>query len=509
MKGVIWVRVSSVEQARGYSTDAQLRALREAAEQRSIEIVREFRVAESAKTSETRRRFRELVDFIGEYKPDYLIAFAIDRITRNPDDLYAIHNLIDRGGLSVLLVNQNKVINRDSPPVDKFTFMMFGNIAYLDNMQRGERVKMGMLEKARGGVFPSRVPVGYMNVPDPAEPSGRRPTVAIDPARGPLIKLAFELYARGGYSLATLRDELNRRGLKQRPTSKNPNAPISIYGLQVILGNPFYYGMVRWGKQVFKGTHEPLISTDLFNRVQARLRENCSYAKPAAKKHFAFKPFLRCGHCHAGITAEEKEGAHKSGSYVYYHCTHSKDRNCPLGNFREEKVDEMFAEALGKLYIDRDIADKIKEQLKSSHTEHEGADKRELRRLQSEYTRKTNQLGLIYDDRLDGTITKEQYKEKQVAIERDLGSIQADIEKLGRINRKYKEEGSTVIDLLNGFKDIYQAADLAGKAAILGAVVDRASLRGDNLYVSWKQPFDILFTLGEGERVLRNTKWRA
>ncbi|MGA2532714.1 MAG: hypothetical protein ABSG19_06710 [Candidatus Aminicenantales bacterium] len=84
---------------------------------------------------------------------------------------------------------------------------------------------------------------------------------------------------------------------------------------------------------------------------------------------------------------------------------------------------------------------------------------------------------------------------------------EADIEKLGRINRKYKEEGSTVIDLLRGFKEIYQAADLEGKAAILGAVVDRATLRGDDLHVSWKQPFDILFTLGEG--VLRNTKWRA
>ncbi len=64
MNGVLWVRVSSVEQAKGYSPDAQLRELREAAEKRSIDVVKVFQVAESAKTSSARKQFRELVDFL-------------------------------------------------------------------------------------------------------------------------------------------------------------------------------------------------------------------------------------------------------------------------------------------------------------------------------------------------------------------------------------------------------------------------------------------------------------
>jgi hypothetical protein len=70
-----------------------------------------------------------------------------------------------------------------------------------------------------------------------------------------------------------------------------------------------------------------------------------------------------------------------------------------------------------------------------------------------------------------------------------------------------KDEGSTIIDLLAGFKETYMPADFEGKSKILGAVVDRAVLRGGDLHVSWKQPFDTLFTLGEGVR--RNGMWRA
>ncbi len=427
-------------------------------------------------------------------------------MTRNPEDLHTLHRFIE-AGLKVFVVNQGKVIGKDSPPSDRFTFLLFGDIAYLDNLQRAERVKMGMNEKARGGTYPSRAPVGYMNIPDPADPMGQRRIITPDSVKGPLVRLAFDLYAQGGYSLATLKDELNRRGLRQKSTAKHPNAPMSIHGLEVILKNPFYHGLITWAGQSWAGTHEPLVSADLFNRVQARLSENRSYAKPASKKQFAFKPFLRCGYCHSSITAEEKSGAHKSGRYVYYRCTYAKGRDCPQGHFREEDIDRMFAENLGQLYVDKAIAEKITEGLKQSHTLQQASDKRELKRLQSELTRRTNHLDLLYQDRLDGTITKEQYKDKQAGIQQDLRNVQADIEKLGRHNAKYKEEGSAIIDLLKGFKETYLAADPEGKAEILSAVVDRATLRGGDLFITWKRPFDILFILGEG--VLKTKTWQG
>ena len=180
-----------------------------------------------------------------------------------------------------------------------------------------------------------------------------------------------------------------------------------------------------------------------------------------------------------------------------------KNRKCPQERFTEAEIDTMFADALGQLYIDKDIADKIKARLKESHARQQEEDRKELRRLQAEFTRKTNHLELIYQDRLDGTISKEDYLKRKETIEQDKRAIQADIEKLDRINGKYKEEGSTIIDLLGGFREIYQAADNENKAAILSAVIDKAVLRGGELHVFWKEPFDILFLLGERVRLGR------
>jgi hypothetical protein len=106
-----------------------------------------------------------------------------------------------------------------------------------------------------------------------------------------------------------------------------------------------------------------------------------------------------------------------------------------------------------------------------------------FQRLRLEETRKTNHLNLLYTDRLDGTITKEQYLEKQAVIQQELRGIQADIEKLGRYNAKYREEGSAIIDLLKDFKQTYDEADEEGKAVILSAVIDKA-LSGTEISLS-------------------------
>ena len=54
---VIYARVSSSEQAEGYSIDSQLKLLRDYAKKNSMTIVREFRDKESAKRGSTRRVF--------------------------------------------------------------------------------------------------------------------------------------------------------------------------------------------------------------------------------------------------------------------------------------------------------------------------------------------------------------------------------------------------------------------------------------------------------------------
>ena len=361
-------------------------------------------------------------------------------------------------------------------------------------------------------------PTGYLPVADPADPSGKRRLVVVDPVRSPLVKQAFESYAQGKHSLVTLCEEMNSRGLTTRPSPKRPAHPITFNHLHKLLKNPFYYGEHSWSGQMWKGNYEPLITQQLFNQVQVQLADHRSYIKPAAKKWFAFKSFLKCGYCGSSITGEEQQGKGGNGHYVYYRCTFGRkvtDPNwyqkkfgtdyCIQKRWTEKEIDSLVSDALGKLYLDDFIAAKIRERLKKTHVEEEAFERRELRRLQSELTRKNTYLSVLYQDRLEGTITKDEYREKKVVFQRDVDMAQLAIDRVARHNVKYKEQGSEIIELLRGFKKVYLAADLEGKSKILAVMLEQVVLKKDGeSFFFWHEPFNTIFTL---ETFINIGKW--
>jgi hypothetical protein len=67
MRIITFARVSSCEQEReGYSLEAQEKAMREKVAREGWEIIKEFRVAESAKKSENRTEFRKMLKYVRE-----------------------------------------------------------------------------------------------------------------------------------------------------------------------------------------------------------------------------------------------------------------------------------------------------------------------------------------------------------------------------------------------------------------------------------------------------------
>ena len=89
-----------------------------------------------------------------------------------------------------------------------------------------------------------------------------------------------------------------------------------------ILRNPFYYGDFRFGKQIYKGNHDPLISKSLFDKAQTQLY---SVPKQWSKHSFPFKKLCICGKCGGNITAElryRKIKGNNVNTHIYYHCNH-------------------------------------------------------------------------------------------------------------------------------------------------------------------------------------------
>jgi site-specific DNA recombinase len=505
-RGVLWCRVSSEEQKSGFSLDAQERILTDFAKQKGITVVRIFRVAESASTATKRREFKAMLAFIEKEKIPILIAEKIDRVTRNVADLARIYELM-RGGLTVHFAREGMAVAEDSDPSVHLSFDIIAAVSAYIAKNIGREGLKGMREKAEQGGVPYTCPIGYVPIPDPADPRGKRRTVKVDEKRGPLVADMFRLYATGKFSLASLTEKMNRRGLNTRPSLTWPKAgrgsrsltPPTIFKM---LNNTFYFGEVKWKGNIYKGRHEPLITRHLFNQCQAVLRKHCHYVHPETKKQFAFKPWATCGACWRLLRAEEQTGSHNSGRYVYYHCRRPGCSN--TASYKEAFIARMVEEALGGLYIDDTLAARIKSHLRESVVEQNASEKAALTRLAAEETRRTNHLNIIYQDRLDGVLTAEQYKAKAAETEAALDAVRQERERLRQTNTRFKDEGSLLIDLLRSVKDRYLEADAAGRQAILSVVLDKVVLRPDDYYVTFREPFAMLFDM---KRVMKNREW--
>jgi site-specific DNA recombinase len=505
---ILWIRVSSEGQSHKFSLDSQEDLLTKAAEK--FDVVATFRITESAKTSDRRKKFKEMVEYVKTNKVGTIFAWTHNRLGRHYKDFNIIQSLIDDNDVSIVLVKDNKTINKRSPGTDRFVFQMMGALAELDNRDRGDEVRTKIAEAARQGRVPHLVPIGYFNSRDSTDPSGKRRTVVQDEERAPLVAWAFEAFAKGRWSLTTLAAELNARGLTTKPSPKRIPNLITAGNLHKTLINRFYYGEFPSGGTLHTGSYKPLVTRELWNQVQSRLNENRTFSHPETKKFFAFRPFLKCSYCHCSITGDDKTGRHGKGKYTYYFCTSGKLRvdpawyqkkfrtdRCPQKYWKESEIDGLIEAEIGKLYLNDLIVEKIRERLKKTNTQEEVFERKELRRLETERTRKRTHLKLSYRDRLDGKISLEQYEEVQAELQTDLHRIESDIEKLGSHNFRYREQGSQILRLLQGVKDMYHNADLAGKHKILEVILDRAVLRGNDIHITWNSPFDLLFTLGE------------
>jgi len=125
--------------------------------------------------------------------------------------------------------------------------------------------------------------------------------------------------------------------------------------LYITLRNHFYYGSFEYpkgGGKWYIGKHTPIITKDLFDKVQEKM---LSYSLNNEPKEFAFTRLMTCTLCGSGITACEKFKKQQNGNvhrYVYYGCCRFQDKNCPSGYLREDALIEQLANLMDKIDLD-------------------------------------------------------------------------------------------------------------------------------------------------------------
>ena len=481
-KAVVYIRVSSKEQEEvGFSLDAQLKLLNDYARSHNMEVVHTYMDVESAKTA-GRTEFGQLVQFLksqqalppGNSTCQTVLVEKTDRFYRNVHDLVIIRDL----GVTVHLAKENVVMSSGSRSHEKFVHGLNVLLAerMVDNLS--EETKKGMLEKAQQGIWPSQAPIGFMNVEGP----NKKRIIVLDEMLAPLVKIMFELYATGLYPTKDLAKEATRIGLVHRKSGNKLGKGV-MYDL---LNNPIYYGDFYWKGVLYNGTHTPIISKELFDKVQLVFNRRSSCPTGRQKHDFLFHGLMTCGHCGCALVAEIKKE-----KYVYYHCTGNKGK-CPEKYTREEVLDQKFMESLKRIQLDNDVVDWIVEVVNSSTAEERAQREVQLAALNQQKQRMESRLEKMYLDKLDGVLEDEEYRRLSNKSRGELTNLKFSLEQLQRQNEVKAMDGSRVLELAQKAATLYSAQISDEKRKLLNCVHSNSTFAGGELTVNYRKPFDMI-----------------
>lgn len=483
MKAVYFARVSTREQAEeGYSLSAQEKLLRDYAEKQKFPIVKKFSVPESARGKQERKLFNTLLEYISKHNNvKIVICEKVDRITRNFKDAVKLQDwLSEDDERQIHFVKQGLIIHKNSKSTEQLMWDIFLALARNYSNNLSEEARKGLNEKSEQGWYPGSRKRGYKTVGE----MGRKIWVVDkQSSEARYIALAFELYDTGNFTLRTVSQELYDHGWSIS------GKPISISELHKLLSDPFFCGEFVWNGKLFKSAkHEPLISKELFYRVQDRLKR--VYKAGKYRKHdFLFGGGLTiCGECDRVVTWEIQKG------HSYGHCTQYKTACTQKKYIKENNVSNKVLEIFDQLKIDDpDILEWVRKALKESHQEEKEYHAEIINDLQRKKSQIEKRLDTIYDDRVDKVISKEQYSRKQKQYEGELEAVLESIEKHTKANISYQKLGMNIFELSQRGREIYEKLlTKEEKRELLYFVLSNMKIRGEEVIPTFHNGFEVI-----------------
>jgi hypothetical protein len=326
---------------------------------------------------------------------------------------------------------------------------------YIRNL-REETIK-GITGRLAQGIYPFRAPIGYV------DNGGGKPKTP-DPVMAPMVCKAFELYASGQHSLLSLRSELKRLGLRN-----GYGKPLSKCGVETILNNPFYCGLIRIKRTgaVYRGVHEAIIPLALFDRVQ-RIKAGKS-GKKVTKHNHTYRGLFRCANCDAAMTPERQKG------HVYYRCQTS---DCPTKCVREEDLERSIRGMLAKMTL-------TEEQIAVAACRIDGwleanGGKEAMKAVELQRSQLDARLDALIDALIDRAIDNETYnrRKERLLMERTMLDVRRDE------LRERRDEPRTVrtfLELVKNLADNYGSALPAEKRQIVESAISNRRLRQKSL----------------------------
>lgn len=341
----IYMRVSSDTQViEGHSLEWQDLELEKYAKDHGLNIIDKYvEKGISGEDIETRPQLKRLLEDVISKKINNVLVYKVDRLGRqNLTNAIIASKLVD--SKCTLTTSAYGEIDLQKA-YGQLIYNIFSSLSQFEVNNLSERVKNGKKQRVRNGLYINSYNVyGYDNYYDSFK--GTR-LLKINEFESEVIKSIYNSYLNGT-SMNNIAKELNS---KNTPCKRGGRwCQSTIYQ---ILTNKLYAGYVIYRgndkSELFenKGKHQPIISEELFYRVQDKIKSKKKQGiKKFPKEYSYFSSVLICKEDKSSFSPRQTKAKDKTS--VRYYC---KNKDCDFPSIKHIRLEEIFAKKLEKIKI--------------------------------------------------------------------------------------------------------------------------------------------------------------
>ena len=514
----IYIRLSQEDKDKKYESDSesvinQKELLRDYVKNNNFNLVKEYVDDGYSGTDFERPGFQSMLEDVNNKKINCVIVKDLSRLGRDHVMTgYYIETFFPENNIRFISILESYDSFKNQASNDSSTFIIACNDYY--SKQNSIKIRNVLNEKRKNGKFVGSLPCfGYMR--DPSDKGHLIP----NPDTAPIVKKIFK-WRVDGIGPTEIANRLNKANVITPSGYKKTNYSSrlidrdnwNISTVKKILTNRVYTGDLVQHTQtkvnykskkkitldeklwiIVENTHEPLVDKDIFEYVNTlRKRNTRNYEVKTNREKRLLEGKLFCKECKNRLTVLYR----KKQDYWSVNCNrYSRDPvrgRCyshfyPY-NYLEDQVLEQINKSISKLIKELDIKELNNEVVKNIHKETTNIDKI-VRELQIEKEKITSRLKSLYNDRCDGVISADTYKELAGESEQKLKQINENIENQNIKKYKMKNKVNTLPDYT---KKIKKLLDLSKpKKELIDTLVDRIVIDKDrNITIYFK--YDIV-----------------
>lgn len=476
MRVAVYIRVSTHMQVEdGYSLSAQRERLKAFAYSQGWEIV-EYYVDEgiSAKDME-RPELQRMLKGVRNNLFDVVLVYKLDRLTRS---------VIDLDKLLKIFSNHNVMFKSSTEVYDTTTatgrlfIRLVASMAQWERENLGERIRMGLQEKARDGKWTTNTaPMGY-------DLDGKD-ALKINHSEALIVKEIYSLYIKGT-GMSKIARELNQKGIYSKKGKH-----WSQYTVRYVLTNPIYVGTMRYNYRMntdqyfeVENAVPAIIKKEEFDFVQEIIasRQNL-HPQQVGSKHI-FSKVLKCARCGATLTGKTSMTKRKSKKYYSYGyiCPNKVRGLCDLPMINQNHLEAKFMSNFTKNNVDIEI-NKINRDKNDTSTEEKNKTIAELEKELKEIEKRRSKWQFAW---VQEFIKDEEFKKRMNEEEEKEKMILGELEKIRPVEKKSNVDVSEILkDIQSNWDllDVMEKKQLVS-LAIKEIKIDRVSMeRTTDAYV--------------------------